>query len=713
MQMTNSATIVLIVASITWPHVAFAQDDKPDRKPVLDTARGDRMIASYFRAEADKLAGRVLNEVTSLDDWKRKRIELRKQLFEMLGLDPMPEKTPLRATVTGTVDHEQFTVEKLHYQSRPGLYVTGNLYIPKNRKDDERLPAIIYVCGHSHQKKGDVSYGNKAGYQHHGAWFARNGYVCLTIDSLQLGEIEAIHHGTYRYNMWWWNNRGYSSAAVEAWNCIRALDYLETRPEVDAKRIGVTGRSGGGAYSWWISALDDRIAAAVPVAGITDLINHVADGGAGRYHDGVVEGHCDCMYIVNTYRWDYATVAALVAPRPLLISNSDKDVIFPLDGVYRIHQQVKRIYDMYGAGDKLGLQITEGPHKDTQELRVHAFRWFNRWLTEDDSLIREPAEKLFEVEQLRVFDKLPEDEKNTTIQESFTKTADFSAAPASKDEAKKLINGWSAALRTRCFAGWPAGHEPLDVEKAFDVTRHGIRFTAYDFTSQLHVRLRLYVLYGAKVDEQTTVELEVLDDDGWRRWVAMMRAGFAQQLEGEIAVAADDKAFEQFERLLISANAVWAWVAPRGVGPTAWDQKDFEQTQHRRRFMLVGQTLDGMRVYDIVRSAAALRGIDGLVDARLFLRGRRIMAGNVLYASLFIDDVARADLWHPPRSHRDGPIYLNVRRFLDIPQALGWAATRAKVRIFQDGTDGWDYAAGFAEAAGVGSQLEFLPARGD
>ena len=146
--------------------------------------------------------------------------------------------------------------------------------------------------------------------------------------------------------MWWWLCRGYTPAGVEAWNCVRALDYLETRKEVDANRIGVTGRSGGGAYSWWIAAIDERIKVAVPVAGITDLQNHVVDG--------CVEGHCDCMFIVNTYRWDYPLVAALVAPRPLLISNSDKDTIFPLDGVLRVHEKVRRIYKLYGAEKQPG-----------------------------------------------------------------------------------------------------------------------------------------------------------------------------------------------------------------------------------------------------------------------------------------------------------------------------------------------------------------------
>ena len=141
-------------------------------------------------------------------------------------------------------------VENLHFQSQPGLYVTGNLYRPK--KIEGKLPAILYLCGHGGVKKDGVSYGNKVHYQHHGAWFARHGYVCLTIDSLQLGEIEGIHHGTYQYDMWWWLNRGYTPAGVEAWNCIRALDYLQSRADVDPEKLGVTGRSGGGAYSWWI-----------------------------------------------------------------------------------------------------------------------------------------------------------------------------------------------------------------------------------------------------------------------------------------------------------------------------------------------------------------------------------------------------------------------------------------------------------------------------
>src|SRR5688572_5528813 len=368
----------LLFVCLAWS-AGLAQEAPKAEQPKLDTSRGDKMIAEYFRLETEKLQRNCLAEIETLDDWNAKKGEYRRQLLEMLGLDPLPEKTDLKPVVTGKLEHDEFVVEKLHFQSRPGLYVTGNLYLPKTI--EKPLPTILHVCGHSRVIKDGVPMGAKAGYQHHGAWYARNGYACLTIDTLQLGEIEGIHHGTHRYGMWWWLNRGYTPAGVEAWNCVRALDYLETRPEIDKTRFGVTGRSGGGAYSWWIAAIDDRIKVAVPTAGITDLQNHVVDG--------TVEGHCDCMFMLNTYRWDYPQVAALVAPRPLLISNTDSDRIFPLDGVYRTFEKVRRIYRLHeptdrGASAKVALNITSGGHMDTQELRTHAFRWFNHHLKGDD-----------------------------------------------------------------------------------------------------------------------------------------------------------------------------------------------------------------------------------------------------------------------------------------------------------------------------------------
>ena len=140
-------------------------------------------IHKYLAAEVERISKTFLDGAKSKDEWAKKRPALQKQFLDMLGLDPLPEKTPLKATTTGTLTRGDVTVENVHFQSRPGLYVTGNLYRPKASAG--KLPGILYVCGHS----GRGRDGNKTAFQDHGQWFASNGYVCLVVDTLQLGEV--------------------------------------------------------------------------------------------------------------------------------------------------------------------------------------------------------------------------------------------------------------------------------------------------------------------------------------------------------------------------------------------------------------------------------------------------------------------------------------------------------------------------------------------
>jgi dienelactone hydrolase len=705
---------LLLLTLLAGANLLKADEPTQPSPETVDTSRGDRMIATYFRNETARLTAATLAEIKTLEDWQSRRSEYRQQLLEMLGLSPLPERTPLDAETTGREEHEQFFVEKLHFQSRPGLYVTGNLYVPKQLEG--KAPAILYVCGHGRVKKEGVSYGNKSNYQHHPAWFARNGYVCLTIDTLQLGEIEGMHHGTYRHNNFWWNARGYTPAGVEAWNSIRAVDYLQSRPEVDGERIGVTGRSGGGAYSWWVGALDDRIKVAVPVAGITSLKNHVVDG--------CIEGHCDCMFQVNTYGWDFPLVAALMAPRPLLISNSDKDHIFPLDGVIDVHQKVRRIYRLYDADDKLGLQITEGPHKDTQSLRVHAFSWFNRFLKGDEPLIETVAVKLFEPEQLKVFEKLPADQKNTEIHETFVAKSPPPVVPESQSDWEHQAALWRSVLKEKCFRGWPASSSAdaadLDVEELFSAEQNGIRLTAFEFTSQKDIRLPLYVAYraGLQPEDLELVVLNVLDQQGWQQFLASMRVGFAQQFAGEHLPEADEKEFREAERMFQQFKWGMAYIAPRGIGPTEWTRDERERVHIRRRFVLLGRTRDSMRAWDVRRAAQALRSLPSMQQVPLWMQAEGEMAGITLYASLFEPDVARLDLWQLSASHREGPFFLNVLRFLDVPQAVALAAERSKVRIYQDehSTSGWEYPQAVAAKLGWNKQqlqVRAIPVQAD
>ena len=233
---------MLCVAAILLPVLA-ATAAVPGQAPAGDAAaRNDQKLADYFRAQTAEIAGHCLADIQSLADWEARRGEYRRQLQEMLGLWPMPERTDLKPVITGKLEQEDFTVEKLYFQALPRLYVTANLYLPK--KLEKPAPAILYVCGHSRVFTNGVSCGNKAGYQRHGEWFARNGYVCLVIDTLQYGEIQGRHRGTFSDGRWWWNSRGYTPAGVEAWFGIRALDYLCSRPEVDKERIGMTGPVG-------------------------------------------------------------------------------------------------------------------------------------------------------------------------------------------------------------------------------------------------------------------------------------------------------------------------------------------------------------------------------------------------------------------------------------------------------------------------------------
>ena len=219
------------------------------------TAAADGNLSRYFARETRRLEEACLADIRSIADWEQARPQLKRQLFEMFGLPaegvPPASAEDLAVVVTGRLVYDGdngsgCTVEKVHFQSRPGLYVTANLYLPKNASADHPCPGVLYLCGHGRVVENGVSLGNKVHYQHHGAWLAEHGYAVLMIDTLQLGEIEGIHHGTYREGRWWWPSRGYTPAGVEALNGLRGVDYLCSRPEVDAERIGVTGRSGGG-----------------------------------------------------------------------------------------------------------------------------------------------------------------------------------------------------------------------------------------------------------------------------------------------------------------------------------------------------------------------------------------------------------------------------------------------------------------------------------
>jgi dienelactone hydrolase len=601
-------------------------------EPQARALPGDAPIEAYLRRLTEQVSGRFLDGARTLQEWQARRPRLRQEYFDMLGLWPLPPRTPLHATVTGTVRRGDVVIEKLHYQSRPGLYVTGNLYRP--REVAGRLPAILYVCGHS----GRGRDGNKTAFQDHGMWFARNGYVCLIVDTLQLGEVAGVHHGTYNLGRWWWPARGYTPAGVECWNGVRGLDYLASRPDVDPDRLSVTGISGGGAATVWIAAADERVKVAVPVSGMSDLESYVSHK--------VINGHCDCMFLVNSRAWEWTTIAALIAPRPLLFANSDNDSIFPMDGNRRIIERLRLVYRLYGKPELVDDYVSKGGHAYRPDLRLAVFRWINRHLKNDNRPVRDAEDAPLPGSELRVFPKdsdISADALNGRIDEVFV------PRPELKLPDRAGLDGWRTALlrhlRQQCFRAFPA------------------RLPAADPSAR-----PLWGVKGRVLGTEPGIEV-ILSDPA--------DAGAADREQGLLVVLNEaeevGRGLPAWARPLAGQRPV-RLLAPRGCGPLRWTRKS-PPNYVERAHALLGRTVDEGRVYDVAAVVGWLNQQSG--GRRRWAVAGRGPAGIVAaYAALFEPSVAEVICVEPPASHRDGPIFLNVLRVLDVPEALGLLAPR-------------------------------------
>jgi len=643
----------------------------PAAKPYDPPARGspgDEMIQNYLSREAERLDGAMLENVKSPADWEKLRPRYKQEYLYMLGLWPLPEKTPLEPKVTGTLQGDGYIVEMLHYQSRPHLYVTGNLYRPAKIKQGERLPAVFYVCGHSNQGRD----GNKTAYQSHGIWLAKHGYICLVVDSLQLGEIAAIHHGTYREGRWWWHSRGYTPAGVECLNGMRGIDYLSSRPDVDAQRIAVTGISGGGAATFWIAAADERVKVAVPVSGMADLQSYVSNR--------VINGHCDCMFLYNTFQWPWTRIAALIAPRALLFTNSDADAIFPMDANDRVINRLERVYSLYGKSDFVDAVVSIGGHAYRKDIRQAAYRFINTHLKDDprvvadseaDLISDEGKKKVYPIEpaKLRVFPQdsdIPKDELNTTIDRHFVPVAKVEAPKEGKYAEWQA--GLKAELRRVVFRPFPERIPPAKLLEQVD---------GYDARLEtepgIEVRVKYYQL-SMPVKTTTRIVLEVRNPE----------------------------VKEQFSRLVGRTHDVFDLTyvcAPRGVDETRWSRKN-PPNYVDRSHVLLGRTVDEGRVWDVIATARYLHAKhEGKMP--VYVAGEGAAGVLAAYAALWEPEIAGVIIGSPPLSHMDAkaPPLLNVLRVCDMPDVLGMLAPRP-LTIYGVKADALEKVAAIYAAAG-------------
>jgi hypothetical protein len=239
-------------------------------------------------------------------------------------------------------------------------------------------------------------------------------------------------------------------------------------------------------------------------------------------------------------------------------------------------------------------------------------------------------------------------------------------------------------------------------KRIFEFENDGVKLVKYGVYSDDKTTLDIYAVRRADVARPETRVVKVVDEKGWQQFRAAVKGKFTIDDSG--AVDADPVAWTSLKQSLSEEPREMVFMCPRGVGPTRFDASERKQIQNRRRFYLLGETLDGMQAVDVLCAVYSLGAMDkwgpGAKTVPVTVEGRGPMAGVALYASLKLQDVIRLELYDLPKSHREGPIFLNVERFLDMPQAVAMAAERSQVVIYQDDDSGWEYPQAVAKALG-------------
>ena len=593
-------------------------------------------IYGSAREEARQLSSSSLAVPLSRSEWAGTVSQRREMWREMLGLSPLPARTPLQATVTGTLDRGDYVVEKIHFQSVPGAYVIGNLYRPANARG--RLPAVLYLCGHT---KGKVN----VPYQANPRWFGQHGYVALVLDPIQLGESQGLHHGTYREGRWDWPSRGYTPAGTEVWNAMRALDYLEARADVDPERMGVTGLSGGGVISWCLGAADERVKVVVPVCQ-SGSIEHVV-------FDRATDGHCDCAFWINYYRWCWPDIGALIAPRSLLIASGSEDVLWRPYGYRDVAHRIRHQYAVLGAGQNFDLVEDRTPHGYTPKLRRAIFTWFNTHLKDDPTPVKDDITDYVEPEEnLLVFGgKLPQHDEMRRIDELLVKRGEL---PVVEDEGQWRRHQEQALQRLRdiTFRYTLTEQVPRNRDFRADGSNSSGTFATYVFDSFDGMTIGIKTKRPVEVRKSVSTLAFAVPPDERRTFGG--GGSSRPRVHSEFATVA----VEVRNTAATSVGPGYLWTA-------------------RRTYPLLGETLPERQTSDLLAAIALLRREP--VTGSVAVYGRGYTAPLAIYAALLDPQITEIVLADPPTSHEDPdtPEFLGVLRVGDLPHNLALAYPRA------------------------------------
>lgn len=302
------------------------------------------------------------------EKWEEERKKLRKIFMEIFS--PFPERCPLSPKTTAVWQREGYRMECVCFYSSPKVIVTANLYVPDSAVEG-KTPALVVACGHSKDSK---SY-----YRGVAEAACKAGMLVLCFDPTGQGE---------RYEAWdymRWQQRaliehdrlgalallmGGNLAGVFAWDCMRAIDYIESRPETDRQKIGFMGTSGGGMQTTWAATLDERVAVAIPscfITSIEHLLTSREPNDCEQNPPGMLEEGLE-----------YRDFLAMMAPKPILVLGTEED-FFPIEGAKETVADLKRLYADYGVEEKVEIYVAPGGHAGRGMMATKGVSWLCRW----------------------------------------------------------------------------------------------------------------------------------------------------------------------------------------------------------------------------------------------------------------------------------------------------------------------------------------------